>query len=138
MVRRTTEKVIFPELSYQIAGLLFEIHNQLGRFAREVQYAAAFEQLLQHHGIPYTREAVVPTGDVPVRTTNNRIDFFIGGKIVVELKAKPTLERLDYEQLHRYLQAIDASLGILVNFHERFLRPRRIIKSTIRDISVHS
>lgn len=34
-----TKKVLFPDLSYQITGILFDIHNELGRFAKEKQYA---------------------------------------------------------------------------------------------------
>ena len=29
------EKLIHPELSYKIVGILYQVHNQLGRFARE-------------------------------------------------------------------------------------------------------
>ena len=36
------ERVLFKELSYRICGLCFKIHNDLGRFRNEKQYADAF------------------------------------------------------------------------------------------------
>lgn len=32
------EKMIYPELSYKLTGILFETHNSIGRFGREKQY----------------------------------------------------------------------------------------------------
>ena len=36
-------KLIFPKLSYVITGLCFEIHNSIGRYAREKQYCNALD-----------------------------------------------------------------------------------------------
>ena len=44
----TDEKIIYKELSYQINGLLFEIHNELGRFANEKQVCDYIENKLNY------------------------------------------------------------------------------------------
>jgi GxxExxY protein len=112
--------IILPELSYKVSGLLFQVHNQLGRYGREKQYADAFEGLLKQNLISYTRERANPNlGDKP--------DFIVEGSIIVELKAKPRLMREDYYQTIRYLQLHQKPLGILVNFRNRFLRPHRLL-----------
>ena len=43
----STNKLLYPELSYKIVGLLFNVHNNLGRFRNEKQYSDAIEQELK-------------------------------------------------------------------------------------------
>lgn len=44
-------KLVLPELSYEINGILFKVHNELGRFLNEKQYADAVEKLLKENKI---------------------------------------------------------------------------------------
>ena len=53
MKANDTNKIIHKELSYIITGILFDIHNSLGRFCREKQYGDAFENLLIKLNIQY-------------------------------------------------------------------------------------
>lgn len=114
-------KVIYPELSYQVNGICFEVHNTRGRYAREKQYGDALEAKFKEMGIPYQRELAV--GD-----SANTLDFLIDNKIILEIKAKPIITRQDYYQLQRYLQATGMKLGILVNFRNQYLRPARVVR----------
>jgi len=43
----TNKKVIHPQLSYRLNGIFFSVHNDLGRFRNEKQYADAVENLLK-------------------------------------------------------------------------------------------
>ncbi len=123
-----SEKVLYPELSYKITGLLFETHNSLGRYCREKQYGDAFEQLLVGAKIPYKRENPLPLANIKSDFTN-KADFVINDLILIELKAKPLVSKLDYIQTQRYLLAGNLKLGILVNFRNKYLKPIRIIRS---------
>lgn len=125
---KVSEKVLYPELSYKITGLLFDIHNSLGRYCKEKQYADALEQLLTESDIPYKRENPLPLENVSNRFTN-RADFVINDQLLVELKAKPLVDKLDYIQTQRYLVAGRYKLGIIVNFRNRYLKPIRVIRS---------
>lgn len=117
-------KVLFADESFQISGICFHVHNKLGRFAKEKQYADLIEERLKELGILYRRE-------LTASDTGNRIDFIILSKILLEIKAKPFLNRDDYNQVQRYLQILDLDLGLLVNFWSRSAQPNRILKETL-------
>jgi GxxExxY protein len=116
-----TNKIIYPELSYTLNGICFDVHNEVGRYAKEKHYGDTLEKRLIELRIPYQRELTVPN-------TGDRIDFLIGGKIILELKAKRIITKLDYYQLQRYLQVFDIRLGILVNFRSEYLKPYRVVR----------
>ena len=123
----TNTKVVYPELSYKIVGVLFSVHNSLGRFCTEKQYGDAVQNALSAEGLAFEREKLLVVQSENYRG-ENRADFVVEGKIVVELKAKPALERKDYDQVQRYLQSGKYKLGILVNFSGKYLHPKRILR----------
>ena len=59
----------------------------------------------------------------------NKVDFDINSEILLEIKAKPALRKIDYDQINRYLEASGRKLGILVNFKAKYLKPVRIIRN---------
>jgi len=117
-----SSKVIYPALSYAVTGACFDVHNELGRFAKEKHYGNLLEKKLKERKIPYQRE-------VRITATGDFIDFVIDETIIVELKAKNVLLKTDYYQIQRYLHALDKKLGLLVNFRNRYLKPVRVLNS---------
>ena len=124
---RIKEKVIYPELSYLIYGFCFKVHNKLGKFRNEQQYADAIEEILKLNKISYEREKHLPPSFEGERLNRNTVDFIIDDKIVLELKAKRMITREDYVQVKRYLISCNKKLGILVNFGQANLAPKRIL-----------
>ena len=118
-------KVIYPELSYKITGLFYEVHNNLGRFCREKQYGDELNTLLLRSGINFKREASLV--DFGKNVSGNIADFIVDDKIIVELKAKNFITKEDYYQMLRYLESSKMKLGLLVNFRNVHLKPKRII-----------
>lgn len=113
--------LLYGHLTYELNGIFFAVHNELGRFAREKQCGDLFEKKLKEINIAYKRE--VRIGD-----SGNVIDFIIEDSIVIEFKAIPIVTRLEYYQVQRYLYATGLELGILVNFRDKFLQPKRILR----------
>ena len=120
-VKRTSDKVLYPELSYTINGVLFSVHNEIGFYGREKQYSDLLEMKLKEIGIPYKRE-------LRVSDTGNILDFVIDNKIVVEIKAERFITKEFYRQIQNYLQQTNIKLGLLVNFRSKYLRPVRILR----------
>lgn len=123
------EKIIYKELSFIINGLLFEVHNELGRYWNEKQCGDLFEQKLKDNNIKYQSEVVLPKSFIGEKAGRNRIDFIFDDKIIVELKCERIMIKEFYYQLRRYLKAHNKKLGILVNFRDKYLKPRRVVNS---------
>ena len=127
------EKPIRYELSYKMTGVLFAAHNELGRFRGERQYADAIEKYLKLYGIGHERERVLPVSFDGESSGRNKVDFLIEDKIIVEVKEKRILGKDDYYQTKRYLVSLGKKLGILVNFRDKFLKPRRVLNSLAKE-----
>jgi GxxExxY protein len=111
---------LYEELSYQIIGILIEVHKELGAYAREKQYADLFEKKIKTANLPYKRELAI--GD-----SGNILDFLIDDKIIVEFKTVAYLVAEHYDQVKRYLHQSNLKLGILVNFRDKRLHPKRVL-----------
>jgi GxxExxY protein len=74
-------KLLHSELSYKIVGICFDVHNELGRFAREKQYGNLITTKLKEANIKFQRE-------LQISDTGNVLDFLIDEKIVLELKCE--------------------------------------------------
>jgi GxxExxY protein len=117
-------KIVYPELSYKITGILFKIHSELGRFCREKQYQEVFEVKLKKFEIPYEREKELSISE---NVATNRVDFCIENKVLIDFKAKRFITKDDYYQMQRYLKVAKMRLGLIVNFRDRYLKPKRIL-----------
>ncbi len=127
-------KPIYYELSYKTCGILFAVHNELGRYRNEKQYGDAIERYLKLYGIAYKRELVLPKSFEGEFSGRNKVDFLIEDKIILEIKAKRIAGRVDYYQTKRYLVALNKKLALLINFRDKFLRPKRILNSLAEEI----
>lgn len=121
--------VLYPELSYKITGLLYAVHNELGPERSEMSYADALEQKFKETGVNYKREKAMVASFLGEGARRNVPDFIIEGIIVIDLKAKRIVTKEDYFQMRRYLSASSLKLGLIVNFRQKYLSPKRVLHS---------
>lgn len=120
-------KLIEPELSYKIIGILFKIHNKLGPLYQEKYYQRAIEQELKEAKIPYKRESKVEIGYDDKRLGKYFVDFVINNRIALEVKAVKYLHPKYINQVLAYLNAFQLRLGIIANFKKKGLEYKRIV-----------
>lgn len=127
------QEIVYKELSYKINGLMFKVHNELGRYCNEKQCCDLLEQKLLEEKMDYEREVFLPKSFKGENQNRNKADFVIENKIIIEVKNKRFIEKNDFYQVKRYLIASNKKLGILVNFRDKHLKPKRILNSQFED-----
>ncbi len=125
------EKIIYKDLSFEIVGILMKTHNDLGRFRNEKEYGDRIEYYFKLNKISYEREKALPPSFDGEKNGRNKVDFEVEGKVILEIKTLRVLDRECYYQVKRYLTASNKKLGILVNFRDKYLKPRRILNSLV-------
>ncbi len=131
--------IVYPELSYKIMGILFDVHNTLGPNFQEKYYQKAIEQKLKAENLPFVREFLVTLNINGLKLGRYYIDFVIDQKIALEIKRIDYFTKKEWHQVIAYLDAAKLKLGILVNFskpslvYKRVLNSRVILDSQIRD-----
>ncbi len=125
------KKILYPELSYKLVGLMYETHNHLGRYKNEKQYADYFEQLLKREKIRYEREKPLPQSFEGEKERRNIPDFIMENKIIIDFKVSRLITKEDYYQMRRYLSSYNKKLGIIVNFRSESIKPKRILNTEL-------
>lgn len=109
-------------LAHSVIGAAIEVHRHLGPGYLESVYEEAIAIEFEIQGIPYKRQHGIAVSYKGRPVGQGKIDFIVGEKLVVELKAIETLLPLHTAQLISYLKATGCQLGLLINFDERTLR----------------
>jgi len=131
MSTNTTNKrvasLVYPELSYILMGILFEVHNKLGTKYQEKHYQRAVEIKLEELKIPFEREKKIDVQFDDEKLGDFFVDFVIDNKIILETKMIWRISRNDVKQVLRYLKAVNLKLGIIANFKHQRLEFVRVL-----------
>jgi GxxExxY protein len=105
-----------------------EVHRILGNGFQEVIYQRelAIEFNRQHINFSREHEMNIYYKDENIGT--RRADFFVEGKVMLELKAVIHLEDVHLAQAINYLEAYGLGIGLLVNFDAKSLEFKRVMK----------
>ncbi len=114
-----------------------EVHRILGNGFQEVIYQRALEIEMAQQGLEFSREHEMEIYYKGVCIGTRRVDFFVEGKIMVELKAIIQLEDVHLAQAINYLEAYNVEIGLLINFGSQSLQFKRVMKHPKKSQSVN-
>jgi len=119
--------LIYPDFSYKIIGILFDVYNKLGFGYQEKYYQRAVASTLLENKIKFSEQVKIPLTFKNSNIGNYFLDFLIEEKIVLEIKKGDYFSKTNIEQVYAYLKATNLKLGILANFTGKGVKHKRII-----------
>lgn len=119
--------LIYPELSYSIMGIVFDVFNHLGPGYKEKYYHNALSIAFTRKGINYETELYSPIKYQGLIVGKQYLDFLIEKKIVLEIKVGNEFRKSFIEQILSYLKSTNLQLGILINFTKIGIKSKRIL-----------
>jgi len=123
------EEYKHSELTGKIIACAMEVHTFLGSGFQEVIYQRALTLEFIKAGLNFQRECEVEifyknyVEPIGVR----RVDFFVEGLVLVELKALSEIDDVHINQVLNYLRVYKISVGLLLNFGEKSLKIKRLV-----------
>ncbi|HEY4195896.1 MAG TPA: GxxExxY protein [Mucilaginibacter sp.] len=114
------------DITSKIIGCAMQVHSVLGNGFQEVIYQRALEIEMTYHDISFEREKEMPIYYREIQIDTRRVDFFVEGLIMVELKAIIQLEDVHLAQAINYLEAYNMEIGLLINFGSKSLTFKRL------------
>lgn len=122
------EQYKYSELTGKIIGCALEVHKSLGNGFQEVVYQRALAIEMRLQGLSFEREKEMPLSYKGHDIGTRRVDFFVEGLIMVELKAVIQLEDVHLAQAINYLEAYHMEVGLLINFGSRKMDFKRVMR----------
>lgn len=120
------------DLTHNIIGCAMAVHNALGNGFQEVIYQRALSIELNYQDIDHVREQEMPIYYRDALIGERRVDFFIEGKVMVEIKAIEKLENVHKAQAINYLEAYGIADGLLINFGGTSLEFKRVYNKSLK------
>ncbi len=119
-------ELLFEHLTYAIIGAFYAVYNTLGHGFLESVYRNALVLELEHRGLSVAREVPVEVQYRGKAVGTFRMDLVVEGKVLIEIKASPTIGETERRQVSNYVRASRLSVALLLHFgpkpwHKRFV-----------------
>ena len=120
------------KLTHKIIGCAMEVHNHLGNGFQEVIYQRCLEIEMELQGLSFVREMEMELTYKEKNVGTRRVDFFVEGNVMVELKAVLQLEGAHKAQAINYCEAYNIPDGLLINFGGDRLQYHRVFNKNLK------
>ena len=123
------DDLIYPELSYDIVGALFEVFKELGPGYKEQSYQRAVAKMFRHKELKFREQEPVTITFKDERIGINYLDFCVEEKVIVELKRGDYFSHHAIQQVNQYLKATGLKLALLACFTSSGVIIKRIVNN---------
>jgi GxxExxY protein len=113
------------ELTKQIIGCAYKVHNVLGSGFVESVYERSLAIEMAKSGLDVVAQKHVPVYYEQHLVGEFKADLIVDNTVIVELKATETLSQAHEIQLVNYLVATKKPIGLLLNFGSPSVEVRR-------------
>jgi len=124
--RNTGKELRDSEMTESIIAAAIAVHRELGPGFLETVYEQALAVEFAIRGIAFVRQKPIPLFYRDHQIGEHRLDFLVENKIVVELKAVETLEKVHFAIVRSYLKAAGLSDALILNFSSMPLTIKRV------------
>jgi GxxExxY protein len=121
--------MLHEEITKRIIGSAMQVHSTLGNGFQEVIYQRALAIEMLYQGLSFEREKEMDIYYREQHIGTRRVDFFVEGCVMVEIKAVIQLEDVHLAQAINYLEAYHMQTGLLINFGARSLQFKRVFNN---------
>ena len=119
------------ELAHQVIGAAIEVHRILGPGYLESVYEEALAVEFTLRDIPFERQRPIVLDFKGHTVGDSRLDYMVGGELIVELKALDIVPPIQVAKVINYLKITGLQLGLVINFNVMQLRDgiKRIVQT---------
>jgi GxxExxY protein len=111
------------DISYDIRGAAFKVHQELGPGLLESVYEKALSYELQQMGYDVKNQLGIPMTYKEISfDIGFRLDILVNDSVIIELKSVEALSDVHHKQLLTYLKLSNKKLGLLINFNSSSLK----------------
>ncbi len=120
----------YADVTQKVIGASMTVHRNLGggNFTENIFQRALLLEL-KESGLVCESEKELPVYYKGSLIGKKRVDIFVNGQILVELKAVHQFEKIHFNQVINYLKVFNIEVGLLINFGTDSLQVKRFVNN---------
>ena len=120
----------YQELTGRVIAAFYDVYNDLGHGFVESVYEQALADALSARHLRVAQQTSVSVWSHERKVGHFRADLVVENAVILELKARPSLEHQHEVQLLNLLRATHLEVGLLLNFGPRPQMKRLVFSNT--------
>jgi GxxExxY protein len=115
--------LLHQELTGSILNCAYKVHSVLGPGLLESAYEECLQYELDKAGLLVIKQKPMPLiYEDKKLDLGYRIDLFVEGKVIIEIKSVEAINPVHFAQLMTYLKLSQCRIGFLINFNVQSLK----------------